>query len=129
MKTFQKITAWTGLVIVAIGATISFWNSSIIAADPNWIGIDYGHMFALLLSIIGLLFMLIGGLLSRPKHLWLASIIVGCFYIISFFSMYQYWPTRIDDNQIGSLLSDIAISFLPGLVAIIEGIWLKVTAK
>jgi len=129
MKTFQKITAWTGLGIVAIGATISFYSSWIIALDPNWIGVDYGHMFGLLLSIIGLLFMLIGGLLSKPKYFWIGSIIVGCFYIVSFFSMYQYWPTRIDDNQIDFLLSEMAISFLPGLVAIIEGMWLKATVK
>jgi len=126
MKTFPKIIAWIGVGIVALGAIISFSESWIIATtDPGRIGVAFGYMFAVFCSVLGLVFMLIGGLISRPRYFWLASIIVGSFYIISFFEVYLNWPGRIQDNQIDSMFYELGFSVLPGLVAIIEGVWLK----
>ena len=123
--TFLKLISWIGVGIMAFGAIISFSTSWTIVTDPGRIGVDFGHMFAILFGILGLVFMLAGGLISRPRYFWLGSIIVGSFYIISFFEFYQSWPGRIHDNQIGILLSELGMSVLPGLVAIIEGAWLK----
>jgi hypothetical protein len=50
---------------------------------------------------------------------------VGSFYIISFFEVYLNWPGRIRDKQIDFMLYELGLSVLPGLVAIIEGVWLK----
>jgi len=125
MKTSLKIFTWIGLGIMIFGAIISFSTSWTMVTDPGRIGVDFGHGIAVLFALLGLFFMLIGGLISRPRYFWLGSIIVGSFYIISFFEFYQSWPGRIHDNQIGILLSELGMSVLPGLVAIIEGAWLK----
>jgi phosphatidylglycerophosphate synthase len=129
MKTFLKSLAWIGIALFAFGLSLSFYTSWIIAMDPHSVGVSWGHMFGLLFGVLGLIFMLIGGLLSKPRYLWLVSIIVGLLYFVSFFSIYQELPTRIRDNQIGTLFADLAISILPGLVAICEGIWLRITEK
>ena len=129
MNTLLKVIAWIGVAFFTFGASISFWTSSVMVMDPYSIGVDWGHMFGLLFGVLGLVFMLIGGLFTKPRYFWFISIIVGFLYIISFFSIYQGLPARVRDNQIDILLSDLAISLLPGLVVIVEGIWLKRTAQ
>ncbi|MFC1865371.1 hypothetical protein ACFLYB_01490 [Chloroflexota bacterium] len=129
MKTLFMIIAWIGIGIVTFGAMISFWTSWVMVMDSYRIGVDWGHTFGLLFGVLGLVFMLIGGLISKPRYFWLASIIVGSFYIISFFDIYQGLSSRLHDNQIDLLLIELAISVLPGLVAILEGIWLRRSVK
>lgn len=129
MNTLLKVIAWIGVAFFTFGALISFWTSSVMVMDPYSIGVDWGHMFGLLFGVLGLVFMLIGGLFTKPRYFWFISIIVGFLYIISFFSIYQGLPARVRDNQIDILFSDLAISLLPGLVVIVEGIWLKRTAQ
>jgi hypothetical protein len=99
-----------------------------LSAEPGEIGVDFGHWFAIILGIPGIVLMIIGGILSKPDKFWLASIIAGLLYIASFFEIYLNFPFRIRDRQIETLTGEILISIIPGLAAIIEGIWLKRTA-
>jgi hypothetical protein len=126
MKTFFKVLAWLGTGFFILGAIISFYTSWVFfLAEPGEIGVDFGHHFAILLGIPGLVLMLIGGLIAKPHKFWLVCFISGLFYIVSFFEIYLYFPYRIRDGQIEMLLQEIAISILPGLVAIFEGIWMR----
>ncbi|MDD3994438.1 MAG: hypothetical protein WCX07_04430 [Dehalococcoidales bacterium] len=122
MKIFLKILAWSGIVLLTVGAIIAFSESWTITFTSLQIGVLFGYWVAFLLGIAGLVLMLIGGLISKPEYFWLASIIAGSLYIISFFSFYIEFPNY---SRIKFLLQDLAISVLPGLIVIIEGIWLK----
>lgn len=129
MNTFFKLITWLGIVMFILGTIISFYSSwELLAAEPGEIGVDFGHWFAIILGIPGIVFMIIGGILSKPDKFWLVSIIAGLFYIASFFEIYLYFPFRIRDGQIETLIGEILISIIPGLAAIIEGVWLKRTA-
>ena len=123
MKTAFKIVAWLGIIIVIFGAIVSFWES--FAITFSYVGVDFGHFYAAILGIIGLILMLPGGFVSKPKYFWQASIITGSFFIISFFGLTQFLPNDFTFDQTGVLLQLLAISVLPGLIMIAEGIALK----
>jgi hypothetical protein len=69
--------------------------------------------------------MLIGGIWGKPKHFWLACIITGSLYIISLFYFYSYLPDRIEHRYVYKIFRDLIFCLLPGLIAILEGIWLR----
>ena len=126
MNTFFKVIAWIGAALLTLGAIISFWTSwAFFLAEPGEMGVDFGHHYAILLSIPGIVFMIIGGLISKPRKFWLVCIVAGLFYIVSFFEIYLGFPGRIHSGQTGFMLKEISFSILPGLVAILEGIWLR----
>ena len=130
MNTFFKFIAWLGVILLVIGATISFYSSwEIMTAKPGEIGVDFGHWFAILFGIPGAVMMIIGGIISKPKNFWLASMLAGLFYIISFFQIYAGFPYRIRNGQIGSMLVEISFSVLPGLIPVIMGIQLRKDEK
>ena len=87
LRTFFKIFAWTGLGIVALGVVLSFlvFLALTFPGPPSKYpteGPEFAWMLIIPLDLLGLLLLLIGGLASRPKYLWLASIIIGCFACI-----------------------------------------------
>jgi hypothetical protein len=129
MNIFFKIVSWLGIVIVTIGAIISFITSWIDIWSSIQTGVNFGHYLASIFGIAGLILIIIGGIISKPKYFWLTSVIVGSFYIISFFSLYLDFPDRIHYKQIGYILDKLARTVLPGMIIIIEGIWLKKTAN
>jgi hypothetical protein len=117
-KTFFKTVAWLGVLFLFIGAIISFYSSwEIMTAEPGEIGVDFGHWFAIIFGIPGIVLMIIGGIISKPKNFWLASITAGLFYIISFFSMYSQFP----ESRIEYILQTLSFSFLPGLIPVFMG--------
>ena len=122
MRNFQNVIAWLGVFIMVIGAFFAFRDS---AAQPGQIGVTFGYMFALWFGLGGLALMLAFGLPSKPRFFWFASIAVGLIYIVSFFGMYAHLGERVENNQVDILMTELAMSVLPGLVAIAEGIWLK----
>jgi hypothetical protein len=129
MKTFFKIVAWSGIIIVIIGSIISFSESYILTFISIRIGVDWGHTTAAFLGIIGLVMMITGGVISKPEYFWLGSIIAGSLYILSFFSLYLGFPDRIRDNQSEAILYELGMSVLPGSIMVIEGIWLKIRER
>ncbi len=123
MSTFFKIIAWLGLLIFILAIIISFYCSWLmITTPPEEGGAISLWRYTFLLGVIGLIFMLTGGLISQPRYFWIASAITGIFYIISFFALY---PDLLQHERIKFILQGLGISILPGLIAIIEGIWLK----
>jgi hypothetical protein len=130
MNTFFKFIAWLGIILLVIGAIISFYSSwQIMTAEPGEIGVDFGHWFAILFGIPGIVMMIIGGIISKPKNFWLVSIVSGLFYIISFFQIYVGFPYRMRAGQIGFMLVEISFSILPGLIPVIMGIQLRKDEK
>jgi len=127
MKTFLKIAAWSGMCFFALLVIILFWQSFLIITAEEAGGFLFSPMVALIVSCIGLVPMLAGGLISKPKHFWLICIVVGSLYILSHFYLYLYIPSGIQGGQLDVVLENLAYSVLPGLVAIVEGIWLKRT--
>jgi hypothetical protein len=123
MKTFLKILAWTGMAIFIFGAVLSFSDSCELTARGSF-GLAAGHQTAFFLGILGLIFMIIGGLTTRPGHYWSICITAGLFHIISFFEVYIYIATEQIYGQVFYLL--LEMSLIPGAIAIIEGIWLRI---
>ena len=86
MKTLLKVIAWTGLGLMTLGAILAFIESwALFLAEPGEIGLTFLSIKAIFFGIPGVVFMLVGGLISKPRYFWLGSIIVGSFYIISLF--------------------------------------------
>lgn len=135
MKTFFKVVAWTGLGVMAIGVAISFYVwMALIDYNPGihpTFGPEGWWLIILPVDILGLLLMYVGGLIARPKFLWLASISIGILHIVvSVPPEWSFLVRRIHEQGIKGLLSDINSSFvLPGLLAIILGILLLVMYK
>jgi hypothetical protein len=120
MNTFFKFIAWLGLVLFTLGAMIAFHGSWVyLLAEPGEIGVIFEYMFAIWFGIPGIVMMTIGGIISKPKYFWLASIIAGLFYIISFFAIYTQFP----GCKIEYILITLSFSILPGLIAVI--MWIK----
>ncbi|MFZ7101025.1 MAG: hypothetical protein ACOWWO_00005 [Peptococcaceae bacterium] len=121
-KTVFKTVAWVGAVLLFIGAIISFYSSwQLMLAEPGEIGVGFGHWFAIIFGLPGIVLMIIGGLISKPKYFWFASVTAGLFYIISFFSMYSQFP----ESRIEYILRTLSFSFLPGLIPVFMGWQLK----
>jgi hypothetical protein len=126
MNTFFKFIAWLGIVLFTLGAIIAFYGSWLfLLAEPGEIGVLFEYMFAMWFGIPGIVLMIIGGIISKPKNFWLASIITGVFYIISFFYAYIHIP----ESRFVFIIEVLSISALPGLIAVIMGIQLKQDEK
>ena len=101
--------AWFGLYLFVIFMAYASWClSTIINPNSWWQGrLQSVDIFPLLLpiSIIGLPFMFIGGVHSNPRYFWLASTLVGFFYLLEIIiyaiTVLQWkghlhqWPTLI----------------------------------
>jgi hypothetical protein len=125
MQNALKVIAWMGLVLLVLAiytALISSWEMVI---DPYSIGTKFGTAFTWILGVSGVIFMLIGGLTSKPKYFPSPSVVIGLLYIVSFFGIMNDWPDRIRGHQYWILTYETVFSILPGLTAIIEGIYLK----
>jgi hypothetical protein len=125
MKTFLKILAWQGMIIFLFGAVLSFVDSYTLTAQGHF-GYAPGHQNAFFLGRLGLVFMLIGGLTTRPNVYWLICIIAGLFHIVSSFEVYIYIAVAQVYEQVPYYL--LATALIPGGIAIIEGIVLKIMA-
>ena len=121
-NTVFKTVAWVGVILLVIGAIIAFYESwESFSAEPGERGVLFGYMFAMWFGIPGIVLMIIGGLINKPKYFWLASTLAGLFYIISFFYAYIH----ILDSNLIHIVEILAISVLPGLIAVIMGWQLK----
>jgi hypothetical protein len=126
MNTVFKVIAWLGIVLFTLGAIIAFYGSWVsLLAEPGERGVLFEYMFAMWFGFPGIVMMIIGGIISKPKNFWLASIITGLFYIISFFYAY----INIIESRFIFIIEMLAISILPGLLSVIMGIQLRKDEK
>ena len=127
MKTFLKIIAWMGLAIMGFSTVLQLsdsWNS--VFPPPDYTmrsGLDFSPFF-FFIAAFGLVLMLIGGVLARPRFFWIAAIIIGFLNIASFFGVWPVLHSRIHHKQIGAFFFELSYG-LPGLLAILEGIILR----
>jgi hypothetical protein len=128
MKIFLKVLAWLGAVIFLFLITLSIIQSFIaITIEPGKGGaLFWGPEIAFVSSFIALIPMLVGGILGKPKYYWIACIITGSLYILSLFYFYSYLPDRIEHGYVYEIFRDLIFCLLPGLIAILEGIWLRI---
>ena len=70
---------------------------------------------------------LIGGLISRPRFFWIACLIMGGVYILSFYGFFLVMLDSrwIERTGIAQAISGLILSLLPGIILIIEGIILR----
>jgi hypothetical protein len=113
-----RVVAWVGIGVMVGALTFAFYVCiSPPKVSEGWVLL---MVFATIPGILGTLLVLIGGFVSKPRYLWIASIIVGTLFISSFYRSAHH-----------GLLTYILFTS-PGLVCIIGGIvmgWLSRKGK
>lgn len=135
MKTFLKVVAWIGAVLLLF--------SIVIILRMWWVGVnrplspyptDGGTMFIVFivipLVILASCFMLIGGSIGKPKYFWLASLSLGVVYLAVFNVVLHDGYIRTSHTiprHIEIFSPEIPVFCVgPGLIAIVEGILLAI---
>ena len=113
-----KVVAWVGIGVMVGALTFAFF----VCISPPMVSEGWVLLvaFATLPGILGVLLVLIGGFVSKPRYLWIASIIVGALFVSSFYCSAHHG------------LLTLVLFTSPGLVCIIGGIvmgWLSHRGK
>jgi hypothetical protein len=88
MKSFQQTIAWTGAVFMLPAIYISLAVSdNLVNSGPDEVNLVWIVVPPLL--IIGMVLMLTGGILGRPKYFWPVCIILGVFYSPSNYGLFR----------------------------------------
>jgi len=131
MNTFFKVLAWIGAVFVSLEIILSFkWSWAYSHYTPSkfpTMGAGMLWLVIVPLAIIGLLFILLGGIIGKPRYFWVISIILGLLHIISEYG--SFWVFTIGSPKTDPLLFIFSFMFVPGLILIFGGFFLKVAAK
>jgi hypothetical protein len=129
-----RVIAWIGFGIFTLGTGLAIFTTVsyiVHPATPYFGGVDAGHPFAVIIALLGLPFMLAGGLIARPRLFWMLSVIMGCLYIIGFIPSIQnmaFYIKHTDTDYLmrnGRLFRIIwqnMMPVLPGIVCLGEGI-------
>ena len=134
MKTGLKVTAWVGFAVFSLGTIIALTATIGIMLTPEQYGVDFVHLYALVLAAIGAPLMLAGGIIGNPRHFWLFSLIIGLLYIAGCIPFVQNLVSSIQHTdwdylmQRGRLFSKIwnnLFILIPGIIIIAEGIWIR----
>jgi hypothetical protein len=132
MRTFFIIIACLGLLLVfAAAAPAILMTREILAWGPanfthplgNVFGTEFLYFWGWYPAIFGVLLALVGGLIARPRFLWIPLVAVGLFHILSFTGEYVY-VAKAARLMINPWLT-VAQTVAPGLVCIIEGLVLR----
>jgi len=113
MKRLRTI-AWLGVGMVVLGLPLSFYSSVLMTREE--LGSNNGYWIAYMLAIFGVVLLVIGGIITRPRFLWLAAIVAGIAYIVSLYG----W---LGNNDAG--ITGVIMVTLPGLVYIILGLLIR----
>lgn len=105
-----KIISWLGLFLITISLPLSFSSSSTWISTGE-LGSGAGFGIVWMVAIIGTVLALVGGLVTKPQHLWIGLILVGAFYITSFYG----WIIKEPDPG-------LILMLLPGILLVAEGI-------
>jgi hypothetical protein len=136
MRTFLKILAWIGFLIVAFGV-IALWVGWFTpnVTPEGYAFEDFSPLAALALSIIGTPLMILGGLVAKPRFLWISCITLSVVYTIPFIptipeTIHEIQHTDkaflFSNGWVYSLIWNRGLFFIPGIVILILGICLKV---
>jgi hypothetical protein len=127
-QTFLQVISWVGAGLVGSGTVIVF-----LALIFGVGGVDFAHPIAIFLAIVGVPLMLIGGLISKPRYFWLASIIVSALYFIAFSPLIEDLVSKIQHTErdwlfkngwlFRQVLQDIGPLVL-GLMGVGEGVFI-----
>lgn len=146
MKRVLTIVAYIGLVFVMLGAILTFrgtmdyltapasvWSSP----EERWRYFEWTGLWAMLgwlAAGLGVLLALIGGLIARPRYLWIGLMAIGLILVLSF-GTYVNIPNDKPYYQLGytaeavrnfvSRVPQNLFFMLPGLVCIIEGLVIR----
>jgi len=112
-----RIGAWFGLVLIALGLPLSFSSSST-WINTGQLGSGLGYWLSWLLALAGVLLIIIGGIITRPRFLWIGAILVGSIYIGSFYG----WMAKESEPILFLIL-------LPGIVCVVGGGLIQVLRK
>ena len=78
-----KVVAWVGIGIMAVTSAFAFFVCTApLMVSEGWVLLV---AFATLPGILGVLLVLIGGFVSKPRYLWIASIIIGALFVSAFY--------------------------------------------
>jgi hypothetical protein len=116
MKTFMKILAWFGLLIILPSLLLSY-SSSWTWISTGQLGSGVGYVVTAGVGVIGTLLALIGGFIARPKYFWIGAIVVGVAYIASFYGYVVDFETKF--------ILGLFVMLLPGLACIVAGIIIR----
>jgi hypothetical protein len=112
-----KIVAWLGLVPIVLGLPLSFSNS-FTWTSTGQLGVGLGYWLAWILAWAGTPLVIIGGIITRPRLLWMAAILVGFTYIASFHG----WIAKEFEPFLLLIL-------LPGIFCVVGGGIIKILEK
>lgn len=136
MKVFLTVLAYVGLAFVMLGTAGIIRDVQYILTAPEsahlrgstyfeWTGL--GIIAAWVLASFGALLALTGGLIARPRCLWIPLIAIGIIYVLSMgMCSYLFWPPWATGYQIDVI--NIALTLmllLPGIACIIEGLVIR----
>ncbi len=123
MKTLLRIIAWVGFAVFSLGTVISLITTMGILLGHN-VGVDFPHLYALILAVIGIPFMLAGGIIAKPRHFWLLSLIIGLLYILGGIPFIQELVSSIQHTDWDYLMQNLCI-LIPGVIIIAGGIFIR----
>jgi len=128
-----KVIAWIGFAVFSLGTIIALMATIGSTLHPERYGVNFVHLYALVLAAIGTPLMLSGGIITRPKHFWLFSLIIGLLYIIGCIQFVQNlvssiqhtrWDYLVQNGGLFSMIWDNLFILIPGIIIIAEGIWI-----
>jgi hypothetical protein len=136
LKTGMTFLAYTGIAMIVLGIIGVSWtaasylqSSAYSWTQPlahEWDGLPLGLGF--LVSIPGLILVLIGGMIARPRYLGPVLVATGLIFCISATIAIATPPIKKQDYELSGVIINSIVISLPGIICIIEGIvilWLR----
>jgi hypothetical protein len=136
LKSGMAFLANTGIALIVLGiigiswTAVSYLQSSAYSwSQPlahEWDGLPF--VMGLLVSIPGLILVLIGGIIARPRYLWPVLVAIGLIFCIIATIATTTPPIKKQDYEIAGLIGRSLLFSFPGILCIIEGIvifWLR----
>jgi len=135
MKTGLKVIAWIGFAVFALGTIIVLMANIGSTLNPGQCGVGFPYLYALVLASIGVLLMLAGGIITKPRHFWLFCLIIGLLYIVcwipltilSLISSIQHtrWDYLMQNGRLFDKIWSYLSPLIPGIIIIAEGIMMR----
>ena len=119
MKVFLQIIAWLGVLIIALAIIVAYG-----AGGFNVDMYGMGLLFAAMICLIGVFLLLLGGLISKGRFLWMVTLLAGVAFLAV---LPRAWmPHNKIDGRVGWLDWRLCLmSLFPGLVCIVGGILMR----
>ena len=126
IKIFLNVIGWIGFVIIGISLPLIY---SCAGPNVDMIGMCLG--FSSWIAAVGVVLLLIGGFLSKWRYWWIVALFIGIAYVSAsipgLYAMEARESGRCAEFQLEYKVNYYIwiMVFLPGLVCIIGGIFMK----